>query len=74
MKKKMGRPTVDPKNAVINIRATREDREKLLYCCRVTGKTQYEVVMEGINAVFEGLKMSVMEREEDLWQEEKCLP
>ena len=52
----MGRPTTNPKNTVIKIRATKDDREKLLYCCDKTGKTQYDVVMEGINTVYKELK------------------
>lgn len=56
MSSKMGRPTTNPKNTVIKIRATKDDREKLLYCCDKTGKTQYDVVMEGINTVYKELK------------------
>ena len=51
MSAKMGRPTDNPKTEVIKIRATKDDREKLLFCCEKLGKTQYEVVMEGINKV-----------------------
>ena len=51
MSPRTGRPTDNPKNDIIKIRATKEDREKLLYCCEATGKTQYEIVMEGIDTV-----------------------
>ena len=34
------------------IRATKQDKALLEACCEVTGKTQYEVVMEGINKVY----------------------
>ena len=46
MSPRTGRPTENPKNEVIKIRATKDDREKLLYCCERTKKTQYEIVME----------------------------
>lgn len=54
--KKMGRPTDNPKNDIIKIRATKDDREKLLFCCEKTGKTQYDVVMDGIDKVYTELK------------------
>ena len=56
MASRMGRPTLNPKNQEIKIRATVDDREKLLYCCEQTGKTQYEIVMEGIDWVYQMLK------------------
>lgn len=49
---KAGRPTNNPKNQSILIRATKEDREKLLFCCEKTGMTQYEVVMQGVDKVY----------------------
>lgn len=56
MSPRTGRPTTNPKIAEIKVRATKEDREKLLYCCRMTGKTQYEIVMEGIDKVYQQIK------------------
>lgn len=56
MSPRTGRPTDNPKNEVIKIRATKDDREKLLFCCEQTGKTQYEIVMEGIEKVYESIK------------------
>ena len=56
MSAKMGRPTENPKTEIIKIRATKDDREKLLFCCEKLGKTQYEVVMEGINKVYQKAK------------------
>lgn len=56
MSAKMGRPTDNPKNEIIKVRATKDDREKLLYCCEQTGKTQYEIVMLGIDKVYNELK------------------
>lgn len=51
-----GRPTDNPKNDIIKVRATKEDRDKLLFCCEKTGMTQYEVVMQGINQVYGKIK------------------
>lgn len=56
MSPRTGRPTENPKSEIIKIRATKDDRDKLLYCCEVTGKTQYEIVMQGIDVVYQKLK------------------
>ena len=53
MSPRTGRPTENPKNEVIKIRATKEDREKLLYCCEKLKVTQYDIVMKGISKVYE---------------------
>ena len=55
----MGRPTTNPKDQAIKIRATKDDREKLLYCCEQLNKTQYEVIMEGVNWVYEKINKGV---------------
>lgn len=55
-KKKMGRPTENPKDEIIKVRATKDDRQKLLYCCEKTGMSQYEVVMKGIDRFYRELK------------------
>lgn len=52
MSPRTGRPTENPKNEIIKVRATKDDREKLLYCCKKLGKTQYEIVMQGIDEVY----------------------
>lgn len=56
MSPRTGRPTKNPKVTEIKIRATKEDKEKLQYCCSATGKTQYEIVMEGIDKVYNDIK------------------
>lgn len=55
MSPRTGRPTNNPKVTEIKIRATKEDREKLIRCCEITGKTQYEIVMEGIDMVYQNV-------------------
>lgn len=54
--KKMGRPTDNPKKAIIKVRATESDRQKLLYCCEHSNMTQYEVVMEGLDMVYNKIR------------------
>ena len=56
---KMGRPTDNPKNMSIKIRATKDDREKLLYCCKEMNKTQYQILMEGLELVYEKINKGV---------------
>lgn len=56
MSPRTGRPTNNPKKTEIKVRATQEDKDKLKYCCEKAGKTQYEVVMMGINKVYEEIK------------------
>ncbi len=56
MSPRTGRPTSNPKVTEIKIRATIEDKEKLQYCCSETGKTQYQIVMEGIDKVYNEIK------------------
>jgi hypothetical protein len=54
---KMGRPkSQNPKNDNIKIRATKDDKELLEECCKLLGMTQYEVVMKGIQMVYESTK------------------
>lgn len=51
--KKLGRPKSDnPKSFEIKVRATKADRDKLLLCCEKTGRSQYEIVIEGINRIY----------------------
>lgn len=56
MSPRTGRPTDNPKTTEIKVRATKADKELLVECCEKTGKTQYEVVMDGINMVYDKLK------------------
>ena len=54
---KMGRPiSQNPKAERIMIRATKDDKELLEKCCELLGMTQYEVVMKGIQMVYESIK------------------
>lgn len=56
MSPRTGRPTDNPKTTEIKVRATKDDKALLMHCCEETGKTQYEVVMDGIKMVYEKIK------------------
>lgn len=57
MSPRTGRPkSENSKHHEIKVRATKEDRERLLYCCEKTGMTQYEVVMQGIDSVYNKIR------------------
>ena len=53
---KMGRPTDNPKDKYIRVRATVDDMKLLEECCELLNTTQYEVVMKGIKLVYENIK------------------
>ncbi len=56
MSPRTGRPKIDnPKSEQIKIRATKADKERLLYCCEKAGMTQYEVLMIGIEKVYKSI-------------------
>lgn len=53
----VGRPKIDnPKSEQIKIRATKEDKKLLERCCEKLNQTQYDVIMRGINKVYEEIK------------------
>ena len=53
MSPKMGRPYSDnPKQMRVETRMTKEELEKLDYCCRVTGKSRSKIVREGIDVIY----------------------
>lgn len=54
--KKIGRPTTNPKNQSKRIRMTAEQVEKLDYCVKMTGKTQTDIFMLGLEKVYQELK------------------
>lgn len=56
MSAKRGRPTSNPKNDRIIVRATKQDKELLKECCQQLGQTQYEVVMDGIRMVHSNIQ------------------
>lgn len=55
-RKKMGRPTDDPKNLMIKFRVSTEDIEKLEFCAEKTKQTKSEIIRQGINEVYTKIK------------------
>lgn len=55
-KKKMGRPTDNPKTNNYRIRMTDEELKKLERCCEGTGLSKADVIRLGINKVYEELE------------------
>lgn len=55
-KKKMGRPTNNPKTIQTRIRMSKEEAEKLEFCAREKNITKTEVIRLGINKVYQEIK------------------
>ncbi len=53
--KKMGRPTDDPKNRTVRFRLTESERQKLAECSRLSGLSLTDVIMRGIDKVYQEL-------------------
>lgn len=51
-KKKVGRPTSDPKIHETRIRMSDNDLKKLEYCVKATGKTKADIIRMGIEKIF----------------------
>lgn len=52
-----GRPPSDnPKDLQYRLRMTKEDSEKLEYCCKATGKTKAEILREGLEMVYKSVQ------------------
>lgn len=51
-----GRPTDNPKRHEKRIRMSDEDVEILEYCCKMTGRSQADIIREGIREVYVKLK------------------
>lgn len=54
-KKKMGRPTDNPKQLSTRIRLSDTDVRRLEFCSQKTGKTKSEIIRMGIEKVYEEL-------------------
>lgn len=52
-KKKMGRPTINPKNIQTRIRMSEEEVEKLEFCAKEKNITKSEVIRLGIEKVYQ---------------------
>lgn len=54
-KKKMGRPTDNPKQLSTRIRLSDTDVQHLEFCSQKTGKTKSEIIRMGIEKVYEDM-------------------
>lgn len=53
MTPRTGRPKIEnPRNAKVDTRLSKEEVEKLNYCCEVLGLTKAEVVRKGIEKLY----------------------
>lgn len=52
-KKKMGRPTENPKNIQTRIRMTEEEAQKLEFCAKEMNLTKTDIVILGIEKVYQ---------------------
>lgn len=56
MSAKMGRPTSNPRHNNTRLRMTDEEVEKLNYCVKVTGRTKTDIMMMGLDKIYQELK------------------
>lgn len=56
MSPRTGRPTSNPKTLNTRIRMSKDDIERLEFCCSKSGKTKAEIIRIGIQKVYEELK------------------
>lgn len=52
-KKKMGRPTKNPKNIQTRIRMTEDEKAKLDFCAEKLCKTKTQILMDGLKLMYE---------------------
>lgn len=55
-KKKMGRPTDDPKTLNTRVRLSENDVKMLEYCSEKSGLTKSEIIRRGIELVYNNIK------------------
>ncbi|HEM6456335.1 TPA: hypothetical protein U2D46_002208 [Streptococcus suis] len=56
MSAKMGRPTTNPRDKYIGIRASANEVEMLDFCTKETGKSKTDILMMGLEKVYKDLK------------------
>lgn len=55
-KKKMGRPTDNPKSYRESFRLSEDDMKKIQFCMEVTGMSKTDVIRQGIDEVYQKVK------------------
>lgn len=58
MAAKIGRPSDDPKIHHLLVRLSEEDRQKLEYCARVTGRSRAEIIRDGLDNIYKQIRES----------------
>lgn len=53
MDKKIGRPTINPKENYTGIRLSNDELEKIKFCMKCTGMTKTGIIRVGIQLVYE---------------------
>lgn len=57
MSPRTGRPLSDNKRqAKVETRMSKEELEKLEYCCQATGKTRSEIIRAGVDVIYTDLR------------------
>ena len=56
MTPKTGRPTDSPRNSRVGIRLSDEEFEKLMYCTEKLNKSKTDILIIGLDKVYEELK------------------
>lgn len=54
-KKKMGRPTDNPKKGRFEMRTSEKEEDMLEFCCSKTGKSRAEIIRIGLKKVYDEL-------------------
>ncbi|EFS20585.1 hypothetical protein FSBG_00082 [Fusobacterium gonidiaformans 3-1-5R] len=52
-KKKMGRPTNNPKNIQTRIRMTEEEAKKLDFCAKTLNTSKTEIISKGVDKIYQ---------------------
>ncbi len=52
----MGRPTENPKTKRLEIRISDDEKQKLEYCVKVMGRTKTDILILGLDKVYNELK------------------
>ena len=55
-KKKMGRPTNNPRTGVFQVRTSEEDKKMLDFCCEKMGSSKADIIRFGLKRLYEELK------------------
>ena len=55
-KKKMGRPTDNPRNQRISLKLTKDEMNHLNECSEILGEPRVNIVSKGIDIIYKGLK------------------